>query len=238
MGPRIPHHAGRSRVKSVQPNQSLQPTVLPPLRYGKPAAELGRYEHKGASLKLAMVTVLFAALQGCTVAYYKTDDNLNKSAKSVMPANCEITYSLEINAEQRQLTTGVTEKDEWVVKAQPQYVASTNKVFKQHGCIAKFEADSDKSDFVAKITISPYRSALGQEWLTGLSFGLIPSWGIRSSEYTYKFTNRVNSGHHSYSIDNVSFNHLILFPFFWVTFFTLDEQRAYENALSNFIENS
>ena len=196
------------------------------------------YEYKGASLKLTMLIALFAALQGCTVAYYKTDDDLTKSAKSVLPANCEITYSLEIHAAELKLTTGVTEKDEWAAKAKPQYIASTNKVFKRHGCIAKFEEDSDKSDFVAKILITPYHSALAQEWLTGLSFGLIPSWGTRPSEYTYEFTNRLNSGHHSYSIDNVSFNHLILFPVFWVTFFTLDEQRAYENALNNFIENS
>jgi hypothetical protein len=186
----------------------------------------------------ASVFLLLAALQGCTVAYYKTDDNLSRSAKTLMPANCEINYSVEIDAEQRQFTTGVTKKNEWAEQARPRYVASSEKVFKAHGCIAKFVEDGDTANFVAKIKISPLRSALGQEWLTGLSFGLIPSWGTRPNEYTYGFTNRVTSRQHSYSIDSVSFSHLVLFPFFWVTFFTLDEQRAYSNALSNFLENS
>jgi hypothetical protein len=29
------------------PNKAIQPTVLPPLRFGKPAAELGRFAHHG-----------------------------------------------------------------------------------------------------------------------------------------------------------------------------------------------
>ena len=70
------------------------------------------------------------------------------------------------------------------------------------------------------------------------TFGLIPSWGTRPNEYTYTFSNISNGASHEYSIDNVSFNHLVLFPVFWVTFLTLDESKEFESALENFIENS
>jgi hypothetical protein len=39
-------------------------------------------------------------------------------------------------------------------------------------------------------------------------------------------------------VDTKSYNHLILFPVFWINFFTLDERRVYKDALTNFLEHS
>lgn len=188
--------------------------------------------------KSALLIIVIIVLTGCTVAYYKTDDYLRSSIQKNDFESCAYNYFINISAERRQLTTGTKAMDHWAVEARKEYIESTEKVLKRHGCSANYVDNLDQANLLINIIISPYRSALPQEWLTGLSFGLIPSWGTRRSEYLYTFTNKTDSIKHSYAIDSVAFNHLVLFPVFWITFFTLDEKRAFERALSNFIENS
>lgn len=190
------------------------------------------------SLRLGLITILLVTLQGCTVAYYKTDDNLNTFRENTSEKSCVINYSLAISAERRKLTTGTKEMISWANEAKAKYLASSEKVFKEQDCSANYEEDEGKASFIINVKIFPYHSALPQEWLTGLSFGLIPSWGTRQKEYTYAFTNKVESTHQLYSIDNVSFSHIVLFPVFWITFWTPDELRAFEKALENFIKIS
>ena len=189
-------------------------------------------------MRLAVLLSIVLILQGCTVAYYKTDDELNSSKASLSKGKCNIEYFLEISAEMRQRTTGTNERTEWAEKAESKYINSIEKVFSSVGCSSNQAPAKENANFIINVKISPYYSALGQEWLTGLSFGLIPSWGTRPNEYTYTFSNLENSASHEYSIDNVSFNHLVLFPVFWLTFFTLDETKEFEDALENFIKNS
>jgi hypothetical protein len=189
-------------------------------------------------VRVAFFVATVLILQGCTVAYYKTDDQLSSASVSKVSGNCNIDYYLEISAEQRQRTTGTNERAEWAKNARAKYISSTESVLNFAGCSANQTALKENANFIIKVKISPFNSALGQEWLTGLSFGLIPSWGTRPNEYTYTFSNISNGAIHEYSIDNVSFNHLVLFPVFWVTFLTLDESKEFEGALENFIENS
>ena len=189
-------------------------------------------------MRLTVLLSILLILQGCTVAYYKTDDELASSKGSLVKGSCNIEYFLEVSAEMRQRTTGTNEKPEWAEKAESKYISSTEKVFRSAGCLANQAASKGNANFIIKVEMPPFNSALGQEWLTGLSFGLIPSWGTRPNEYTYTFKNIENGSSHEYSIDNVSFNHLVLFPVSWVTFLTLDETKEYEGALENFIENS
>ena len=35
-----------------------------------------------------------------------------------------------------------------------------------------------------------------------------------------------------------SYNHIVLFPIFWISFFTLDESKAYQTAPTRFVEGS
>ncbi|MEX1664301.1 hypothetical protein [Zhongshania arctica] len=189
-------------------------------------------------MRLTVLLSIILILQGCTVAYYKTDDELNSPETSLSKGKCNIEYFLEISAEMRQRTTGTNERAEWAEKAESKYINSIENVFSSVPCSSNQVSAKEHANFIINVKISPYHSALSQEWLTGLSFGLIPSWGTRPNEYTYTFRNLENSASHKYSIDNVSFNHLVLFPVFWVTFLTLDETKEFERALENFIENS
>lgn len=75
-------------------------------------------------------------------------------------------------------------------------------------------------------------SALPQEWLTGLSLGLIPSWGTRPAEVRFSFSQESRTA--AYVVDHKTVNHLVLFPVFWITIFLTDEGKAFENALADF----
>ncbi len=79
------------------------------------------------------------------------------------------------------------------------------------------------------------RQALEQEYCTGLTFGLIPSWGTRPNEFCYTFELVGEKAAHCYYIDGKSYNHVILFPLFLINLITLDESRVYRKALHNYL---
>lgn len=115
------------------------------------------------------------------------------------------------------------------------YKQTTIATCKLYGYGVTYVPDINSADIAIHIQISPYPYELPQEWLTGLSFGLIPSWGKREDEYIYRFADR--SGKIvTYHVDEKSFNHLIDIPFFWISFFFLDEQRMYRKALAAYLE--
>lgn len=178
---------------------------------------------KSTLLAFSVLSVMLI-LQGCTVAYNKTDDELNSSLANISNGKCNIAYSLQVFGAKNG-------------EIQPKYINSTEKVLHKAGCSATQASSREKANFLIDVEIAPFRT-LPQEWLTGLSYGQIPSWGTRPDVYTYTFYDIENSSSHEYSIDNVSFNHIALFPVFWVTFLIADEYKDYESALKNFIENS
>jgi len=118
------------------------------------------------------------------------------------------------------------------------YYESTKEIFNKIGCSANYVENEKAANFKIKVVRYKHLSALPQEWLTGLSFGLIPSWGTRENEYQYTFENVNKNKANTYYVDKHSFNHIILFPIFWVSFFTIDEDKVYKEALTNFIEGS
>jgi len=51
-------------MSAAKTNKALQPTVLPPLRSGKPAAELGRRHQFFLELKMKMKFIIFSTFFG------------------------------------------------------------------------------------------------------------------------------------------------------------------------------
>ena len=111
-------------------------------------------------------------------------------------------------------------------------VTATERVLKERGCT--FRRLEQKIDATLKIHVqrSRYTGALPQEWLTGLSLGLIPSWGTRESEYSYSFMLEPGARGHRYTVDTFSISHLLLLPF---GFFSPDDSAVYRDALRNFL---
>ena len=107
------------------------------------------------------------------------------------------------------------------------------KVLNLHGiCEVPLVGLNEAESQHLSIEITEYGNggALPQEWLTGLSFGAIPSWGTRKGMYTYQLTyykNRKYVREVKYSIDQKSYSWIVFFPFFWINFFTLLEPYEY-----------
>lgn len=88
-----------------------------------------------------------------------------------------------------------------------------------------------------KITERPFGGACSQEYLTGLSLGLIPSWCTRHGLYTYAF--KLNNQHglcrqKTYSINSTSAGHILLLP---AAFMDTGQQPLdiYQAALKDFL---
>ena len=90
-----------------------------------------------------------------------------------------------------------------------------------------------------EIKISEFSSggACGQDYLTGLSLGLIPSWCTRPRLLNFHFV--LNSSHgvcrqKTYTISSTTYSHIFLIPF--TTFNPKDEPLTiYQAALKNFL---
>jgi len=185
------------------------------------------------------VLLVFAALtlQACTIAYYDLRNRLENPLTS--RAACHSTYSIDLASGSYTNTFGLRETGrQRLQQAKDKYIADTRDVLGSKGCRAAYVEKEDEAILQVRIQHLGHISALPQEWLTGLSFGLIPSWGTRPSEYTYSFKHTPTGKSHTYTVDSKSYNHLILFPVFWITFFTLDERGVYKDALENFLEHS
>jgi len=188
-------------------------------------------------------TVLFIlivlSLPSCTVAYYETRNALSGSGAPAHRQECDIKYSVVVASESHTSTYGVRKTDEHqFAKLRSKYTESTKMVLSRGTCRPTFVEDEDEADFKVRVERSLGVSALPQEWLTGLSFGLIPSWGTRPSQYAYTVEDRRAKRRHRYVVDEKFYSHLVLFPVFWLMFFTLDEFAVYERALVNFIDGN
>jgi hypothetical protein len=175
-------------------------------------------------------------LQSCTVAYYQVQNGLEVHPELNPIPDCTVTFTLTVLAHPRQLTRTPSYKDEWLAKDYQKFEKATKKVFAKRGCKARKVDNEEEAGFRIKILKSPLLSALPQEWLTGLTFGAIPSWGTRPGELFFYFEDFALAKHHTYIVDSKSYNHIILFPVFWVTIIMKNESDIYKDALNNFIQ--
>ncbi|MFB3305036.1 hypothetical protein [Pseudomonas sp. AMR01] len=90
-----------------------------------------------------------------------------------------------------------------------------------------------------EIKISEFSSggACGQDYLTGLSLGLIPSWCTRKNLFKFDFILNKDQRfcrQKTYSINSTSFSHLTMIPF---ALFNTDNQplTLYQAALKDFL---
>lgn len=98
--------------------------------------------------------------------------------------------------------------------------------------------DSNLPTLEIKISELSSGGACAQDYLTGLSLGLIPSWCTRPNLFKFDFT--LNKDHSfcrqkTYSISSTSFSHLILIP---LSILETDNQplTIYQAALKNFLQ--
>jgi hypothetical protein len=183
-----------------------------------------------------LVSLLFSA---CTIANYQTRNMFNNTGPLVHNEPCDIKYTFVITSGSRTNTYGVRDtKEDQLQELKNRYIESTEKVLKNHPCAIAYVEDGDQANFKVRVERMRDLSALPQEWLTGLSLGLIPSWGIRPNTFVYTFDDTKAGKYHSYYIDERTYNHILLFPIFWVNFLTPNEFDVYEKSLINFVQGT
>ena len=135
-------------------------------------------------------------------------------------------------------TFGIKDSNpEYIKKIEKQLNLATEETLKDLGCLVTRNAEANGDNtLLVKVTEQKLLSALPQEWLTGLSFGLIPSWGTRPEQWKFEF----QQGEYArkYVVDDTRFNHIIAFPVFWISFPLMNIEKEYVKALREYAENS
>lgn len=188
-------------------------------------------------LNLLTLVCLTVMLQGCTITYYELRNEITPKVDSSKGGGCDFNYALTMDDYRRFRTIG-NQPNPRAAEDLDKYIKATQAVFAQKGCKATKIEEKDKAEFKIDVLRAPQLSALPQEWLTGLTVGAIPSWGTRYGEFEYTFENTLLKKHHKFFVDRPAFNHIIIFPVFWLSFLWPDEIELYKRALTNFLENS
>ena len=171
--------------------------------------------------------ILAALLTGCTVAWH----DLRMESKSSSGWQCPKTLGLTLNSGHTTHIFGTKEEKPTLVKEKElRYRHLAEQILQRRGCGLKDSANGGALNI--EIVELQQLSALPQEWLTGLSLGLIPSWGTRRAEIQFKFSQDQRVA--VYSVDDKRINHLVLFPIFWISFLLPDSEKEFEKAFNDF----
>ncbi len=183
-------------------------------------------------MRIIVLALISLLIQGCTVGYYSTDDMLSFEEKS--PNECDIRYHIEIAPKESERMSA----DRLIVWKKIKialYDKVTKEVLAKNNCSYKKSDNQTDATLNISVMVSINHDAMAVEYLTGLSLGIIPSWGTRHDYYSYDF--KYHEKENSYSVDDFRFNHLVVFPVFWVSFFTMDESNIYEKCLDNYVKS-
>jgi len=153
---------------------------------------------------------------------------------------CAIRYSLVITGGSHINTFGVRQSGAAELeKLRSRYVEATKEALGKMRCATSYaEAPGGEADLRVRVQRLLSLSMLPQEWLTGLSLGVIPSWGTRPRQYTYTFENTRTKKTHIYYVDKTTYNHLVLLPALIFADPESQELDVYREALANFMESS
>ena len=182
---------------------------------------------RGQKVFRHLVVAITGLITSCTVGW--TDLRPERSAPKGWA--CPASLKVDVVSGYGTNTFGPKEaKPETVQALETQYRAVAEQVLLEQQCAAGGSPAGDALQI--KVEEMQQLSALPQEWLTGLSLGLIPSWGTRPAELRFTFTQGSRSA--AYVVDDKRVNHLVLFPVFWLSFLLVDNEAEFERALNDF----
>ncbi len=195
-----------------------------------------RLSGKKRAIELSILPVFFIfLLQSCSVI--KIKNKLSTNTAKEYAKSCDINYSVSISSGYSTNTFGrQNDKNYKTIKLKNKYIDSTKQVFARKGCTATYSIDGRNADFKISIIRQVQLSALPQEWLCGLSCGIIPAWATRKGELIYTFEKIGLNNAYTYDIDRTNYCHILLLPFGFKSMFA-DELNTYAEALTNYIES-
>lgn len=177
-------------------------------------------------------------LQACSVSYLQLRNEIACNAPPKYTKPCNIKYFISLDGYARRANVGKIYLDKTYEERIQDYINSTQEIIDNKICRASHVEREEESNLKIRIVRSGYRGDAPQDWLTGLSFGLIPSWKTDRDVYEYHFEDVNQKIVQHYYVDQKTFAHLILFPISWITFIMLDDMADYKKSLTSFLEAS
>jgi len=192
---------------------------------------------------LGAILISALILQSCSVSYLELKNELKENALSGSGYGqpCDIRFYIKLTGYRVRAKPGPPTwmyLDSFHEDRLREYIVATQQLVRNKGCTASYVEHEEEANLRIQIARLRVGGTAPQDYLTGLSFGLIPSWKTVEGAREFSFENVSEKKKHYYTVDQKTFAHLILFPIFWVTFLTLDDMSKYENALTNFLNHS
>ena len=186
-----------------------------------------------------LVIISLTILSACTVGRYTLENSINSSKESQQSIEKKVRINYYISIKGRQIfdTRSSCFRSKRVREYKKDYAQVTKEILLNIYEIkdAKLVSNKNNADLIIDINYHTHPSATDGEWLTGLSFGMIPSWGTRKNEVSFRLNNTSLNKIHNYWVDDNRFNHLIAFPFTWTLFFIDYPMDKYKDALGDFL---
>lgn len=190
------------------------------------------------ALRAGIAVILFALLlPSCTIAWYEIRNELPANRVMEQAGSCYLTYSLVVKEGCCTSAHGIRQPDDRLRRISGEYARATERILNDRGCVAKRVELDDDTDLKVQVDLLLDLKTLPQDWLTYLSLGVVPSWGTRPDQYVFTFEDKNANVRNSYPVDLKSASHLLLFPLSWTALITVDEVKAYEEALAGFLDS-
>jgi hypothetical protein len=188
-------------------------------------------------IKFFNIIIYTILLSGCTVATYELQSQLENPV--ALNNKCNIVFGVTLESSRQTNSLGIKQDaKEKIETLSEDYIKSTSAALTELGCKYSFSSLETDIDLIIKIERKLQLSALPQEYLTGLSLGLIPSSGTKYGQFVYSFQFTETDKKFIYKVNQTNYNHLFIAPIFWVSFITANEQKTYQEAIINFIKNT
>lgn len=169
-------------------------------------------------------------MTGCTVGWLELRTESKTTGELRYPSKVTITLK---NGTMTDASGYTDNESKYIERKQARY----KKIVERALCARPDESTYAEVSDVLSIEINEvgYYEPLEQEFLTGLSFGIIPSWGTRSGQFRFSFAQGNRTA--TYAVDDRRINHLIFLPVFWISFVYMDEETMFEKALDDFLRD-
>jgi hypothetical protein len=187
-------------------------------------------------INFLLISALTFFLSSCTLHRYQIRNELGGSSRFASGNESDIKYSLSINSATERNTGGIHRLGGSKLRSLvEEYKNYTEKALTKGNYTGTYTETSAEADLVIKVERFFHKRPFPQEWLTGLSLGIIPSWVTLPKKFVYIIENKRTNRRKLYRVDEEIFNHIIVLPLFWINFFTWNDSRVYKRALEDFI---
>lgn len=171
-----------------------------------------------------LLLLLIIFFHGRTVGNYKSH-GLTKGTVTSGQKDCKISYFIEVEGFHKDRSKNELTK----------YSERAEKIMESLHCKSVRLTEPMQNGLLINVQYGGHGGASPEDFITGLTLGIIPSRTTRNNMYIYSISDGANSK--DYSLDQVSYSHFVLFPFIWVNILADSEYDHFGYVLADFIKH-